>query len=145
MKRNPEDGSVMTLSGFLVANSIIKRDWKIDESMALGSGAGSGQLDDLLKHGSQGTVFCLNCSALRVYQIGTQMMTSVGSDQLNTSTIRTLMLCERMNWNTKFIRCSERRIRPDWPRWQKAVSSSPELFTKLPLCSDAKVTCKFSS
>lgn len=83
--------------------------------MALGSGAGSGQLDDPLKHGSQGTVFCLNCSALRVYQIGTQMMTSMGSDQLNTSTLRPLMLCEGMHWNTKFIRCSERRIRPNGP------------------------------
>ena len=71
MKSSPVHGSVTTLSGFLVANSIIKWDWKIDESMALGSGAGSGQLDDLLNHGSQGRVFGLNCSALSACQLVT--------------------------------------------------------------------------
>lgn len=101
MKRSPVYGGAMILYAVLVTNTVFKRGWEINESMALGSGAGGGQLGDLLKRGSQETVFCPTCSASRAHQIGPQMMPSVGSDQLNTSSVSTRELCEWMQLKDK--------------------------------------------
>ena len=96
MKRSPGYGGAMILFGRLITNSVFKRGWEINESMALGSG---GQLGDQ-KHGSQGTVFYLTCSASRAHQTSPQMMSSVGSDELHTSAFKTQGPCKWMHWKT---------------------------------------------